>query len=83
MTFDLILKGGVVVDGTRKAPYPANILDEHSGDVPCLDCRQHFLKAGAFHSSTCNAVVHEKQGISIALFLCGLLEYFLLIADAV
>ena len=25
MTFDLILKGGVVVDGTRKAPYPANI----------------------------------------------------------
>ena len=23
--FDLILKGGVVVDGTRKAPYPANV----------------------------------------------------------
>ena len=62
---------------------PGEVFHKHRRDVPGLDCGDHFLKAGALHGSAGDTVIHEKDGIRIALVLGGLLENFLLVLDAV
>ena len=46
-------------------------------------CGDHFLKAGALHGGAGDTVIHEKDGVRIALVLGGLLKYLPLILDAV
>ena len=65
------------------AAQPGEVFHEHRRDVPSLDCGNHFLKAGAFHGSAGNTVIHEKDSVRVALVLGGLLKYFLLVLDAV
>lgn len=60
---------------------PGKVLYEHRRNVPVLYGLDHLLEAGPLHGRARNPVVHEKQGVRIAFFLCGLLENFLLRAD--
>ena len=60
---------------------PGEVFHEHRRDVPGLDCGDHLLKAGAVHGSAGDPVIHEKDGICVALVLGGLLKYFLLRRD--
>ena len=62
---------------------PGKVFHEHRRDVPGLDCGNHFLKTGALHGGSGDAVIHEKDGVRIAFVLGGLLKYFLLVLDAV
>ena len=62
---------------------PRKVFYEHRRDVPGLDCGNHLLKAGALHDSAGDPVIHEKDGIRVALVLGGLLKYYLLVLDAV
>ena len=57
------------------------VFHEHRRDIPGLDCGDHFLKTGALHGGSGDAVIHEKDGVSIAFVLGGLLKYFLLGRD--
>ena len=63
------------------AAQPGEVFHEHRRDVPGLDCGNHLLKAGALHGSAGNTVIHEKDGVRVALVLGGLLENFLLRRD--
>ncbi|EQE41362.1 hypothetical protein QEY_0554 [Clostridioides difficile CD165] len=65
------------------AAQPGQVFDEHRRDIPGLDCGDHFLKAGALHGGAGDTVIHEKDGVRIALVLGGFLQYLFLIADAV
>ncbi len=60
---------------------PGEVFHKYRRDVPGLDCGDHFLKAGTLHGSAGDTVIHEKDGIRIALVLGGLLENFLLERD--
>lgn len=65
------------------ASQPGQVFDKHSGDIPGFNSGYHFLKSGPLHSSARDPIIHEKQGICITFFFCCLLEYLLLILDAV
>ena len=60
---------------------PGEVFHKHRRDVPGLDCGDHFLKARALHGGSGDAVIHEKDGVSIAFFLGSLLENLLLRLD--
>lgn len=62
---------------------PGEVFHKYRRDIPGLDCGDHLLKAGALHGSAGDPVIHEKDGIRVALVLGGLLKYFLLVLDAV
>ena len=61
---------------------PGEVFHEHRRDVPGLDCGEHFLKAGALHGGSGDAVIHKKDGVSIAFLLGNLLENLLLRQDS-
>ena len=60
---------------------PGEVFHEHRRDVSGLDCGNHFLKAGAFHGSSGDTVIHKRDCVHIALVFRGLLENFLLGRD--
>ena len=57
---------------------PGKVLYEHRRNVPVFDSLDHLLEAGALHGCARDPIVHKKQGVCVTLFLCGLLENFLL-----
>ena len=62
---------------------PGKVFHKHSRDIPSLNSRQHFLKAGTLHRRARDTVIYKENSIGVALFLGGLLKYFLLVANAV